>query len=754
MSLAAARLIAARAALARAALDALPPAQLGDIVLRSDQRRIIARAQRALEAHGGCLIGEDVGRGKTFIALALARQWRHPLVVAPAALRSTWLAAQARAGVDCAVISHESLSRRSTLRLPFTALIVDESHHFRNPATIRYAELARMAASVPVVLLSATPFQNRPRDLAAQLALFQGEGAFTLNAASLARSIIRGDATSSADMPAIAPPEWLPVGADDGAVLTALLDLPPPARALDGGDAGALRTIALVRAWTSSRAALKAMLRSRRRMAAAISQGLEAGRTPTRRETRAWRSAEDVVQLGFAAVLMQHTVNRESVDDVRRRLEDDDVAYQHVRASLRESPDPDRARVAVIRALRRAHRACRIIAFSEYASTVSAYFDALRSDAGVGMLTARGAKIVTGRLARGELLARFAPRAQGADACAAHEAVTLLLTTDILSEGVNLQDASIVLHLDLPWNPARIAQRVGRLRRPGGAELVRSFLLAPPARADALLSADARLRHKLEQARGVVGPSFDILPALAAPTDVDVASKSAHSSATATGALIASLERWARECPGQAIATVRAGVDLAPNRPVVGAAVHAQSGWIAALGDGRIIAALGGNPTESPDVLMELVTACMGNPREHDDVEPSAALASLHSWMEARQLLDVCGVSTEVGPLRRATDDRLSSIIRQARRHEQARLLSLVSAVRHQLSLPIPLGAQQKLLRDVTRAAAHAASAAEALTSVVRDLNDSRTARGLIERAASVTATAVIIVRPNSAPNA
>src|SRR3954469_14220591 len=88
----------ARAAVARACLDALPDARLGDITLGAAQRRIVARANRALRVHGGCLVGEDVGRGKTFIALALARQWRNPLIVAPAALRSTWATAQSRAG--------------------------------------------------------------------------------------------------------------------------------------------------------------------------------------------------------------------------------------------------------------------------------------------------------------------------------------------------------------------------------------------------------------------------------------------------------------------------------------------------------------------------------------------------------------------------------------------------------------------------------------------------------------------------------
>ena len=40
----------------------------------------------------------------------------------------------------------------------------------------------------------------------------------------------------------------------------------------------------------------------------------------------------------------------------------------------------------------------------------------------------------------------------------------VLIATDLLSEGLNLQDAARVVHYDLPWSPARLAQRVGRMR--------------------------------------------------------------------------------------------------------------------------------------------------------------------------------------------------------------------------------------------------------------------------------------------------
>src|SRR6202022_665380 len=126
---------------------------------------------------------------------------------------------------------------------------------------------------------------------------------------------------------------------------------------------------------------------------------------------------------------------------------------------------------------------------------------------------AREARIASGRITREELLARFAPVAQHARSHAPHETVTLLLATDLLSEGVNLQDATVVVHLDLPWNPARLAQRVGRVRRPGGAGTVRTYLLAPPTSAAVLLDANARLRRKLEAAERIVGTSIPVLPA-------------------------------------------------------------------------------------------------------------------------------------------------------------------------------------------------------------------------------------------------
>jgi hypothetical protein len=713
------RLSAARAAIAAVCLDALPEAVLGVVQLRDDQRRIVARAQRAVHVKGGCLIAEEVGRGKTYVALALARRWQRPLVIAPASLRTTWHDAAQRAGIRCAIVSHESLSRGRMPSTTFDGIIVDESHHFRTSTTRRYSALAELAARAPIVMLSATPLQNRSRDLASQLALYLGEMAFTLDLPALSRFVIRGDNAPDAVMPIVTTPEWMELDADDGRVLRAILDLAPPARPLDAGDAGALRTIGLVRAWASSRAALEATLRTRRRLAAAIEQGVEVGRAPTRREARAWHGVEGVVQLGFASLLMDATPSGSALVELRNALDCEEMSMRDLCAVLRATPDPDPARLRALRRIRSEHPSERVIAFSEFASTISAFFAVMRHDAGIGMLTAREARIASGRLSRDDLLARFAPRAQHARPVAAHEAVTFLLTTDLLSEGVNLQDASVVVHLDLPWNPARLAQRVGRVRRPGGAREVRSYLIAPPASAATLLNAETHLRRKLEAAESVVGAGFHVLPALCSGS-VGTWREThrldgAGSSAAAEGALLQRCVRWLSGCATHPSPVSRCSI----------AAMECEtSGWLAALDDGRLLCSFGGVVTDAMSSVIHAAELTEGASRDVGAVEAHAVLDSVRAWCDAECLALTCGLDAPHGPLRQRVLRWLSALPGTVARHQRAIALPMIASLRDQLRLSLPLGVELQLARYAERAGDPGGRALDRLTDATKLLQE------------------------------
>jgi len=115
---------------------------------------------------------------------------------------------------------------------------------------------------------------------------------------------------------------------------------------------------------------------------------------------------------------------------------------------------------------------------------------------------------------RARVLGRFAPETAGLDS--GRNDYDLLLTTDVLSEGVNLQQAGRVVSYDLPWNPMRIVQRHGRIDRIGSKHsrvYLDSFF--PSKSLDRLLELEDRLRRKLRQADAAVGTG-KVLPGVSA----------------------------------------------------------------------------------------------------------------------------------------------------------------------------------------------------------------------------------------------
>ncbi|PYP55888.1 MAG: hypothetical protein DMD40_12380 [Gemmatimonadetes bacterium] len=117
-------------------------------------------------------------------------------------------------------------------------------------------------------------------------------------------------------------------------------------------------------------------------------------------------------------------------------------------------------------------------------------------------------RFASGDAPRQDVLRAFAPRAQGVLGPAAALQTDVLIATDLLSEGLNLQDAERVVHYDLPWSPARLAQRVGRIDRLGSSHCsitTVTFLPSPPL--GRALAIEERLARKVgaQQVAGTNG---------------------------------------------------------------------------------------------------------------------------------------------------------------------------------------------------------------------------------------------------------
>ena len=132
--------------------------------------------------------------------------------------------------------------------------------------------------------------------------------------------------------------------------------------------------------------------------------------------------------------------------------------------------------------------------------------------------------------ARERVIKRFAPYYN----CAPDELPTyvgnqidILITTDVLSEGLNLQDANILMNYDVHWNPVRLMQRVGRvdrrldLSKPVHHDKVYIYNFLPPNELEELLNLLKRVSGKILRINRTLGIEAPILT----PNDPNAAMK-------------------------------------------------------------------------------------------------------------------------------------------------------------------------------------------------------------------------------------
>jgi len=167
-----------------------------------------------MRKHGGFILADVVGLGKTMVGIMVIKRYlleygfeRPVLIVAPPAIKGSWVETIDYFDTDhdfkiknhVQFITTGSIGKlvdsdeeedndsdefESTIDLNqnYGLVLVDESHKFRNSDTNMYQDLVSITQKQPrpyVVLLSATPQNNRPNDLKNQIYLFQHEHANT-----------------------------------------------------------------------------------------------------------------------------------------------------------------------------------------------------------------------------------------------------------------------------------------------------------------------------------------------------------------------------------------------------------------------------------------------------------------------------------------------------------------------------------------------------------------------------------------------
>ena len=503
------------------------------------------RCDAILRRFGGVLLADGVGLGKTFVALALATleraAGRDAVAFVPAALRAEWLQAARETGVQLSVFSHTRLAwRPPVLDDRVSLLVVDEAHAFRNPATRRYAALAALAAGRRVALLTATPFNNSPADVAALVHLFSGRDRYReFGVADLPAALAAGDAGAGLAMAAtsvcrsrrlvqarfpslraafpvrrLVPAAEYDLAAVYGGALEDLLSgimrVAQTAPDLDRG--AALLHLALLRRLESSRAALLRSLRRHRDFLLEWSSAAAAGRRISRRAFRAMfpRHDGDDTQLSLLPYLVGEPETASAADLAEHRV----ALERAIEIVETAAPERDPKLDALGKLLSGELAGRRTIVFTEYRDTALYLVSRLRRHLRVLAVTGSAGWAGRDRVSRREALDAFAPVSRRAPVRPLLDA-GVLVATDVASEGLNLQDAAAVVNYDLPWNPVRVMQRIGRVDRLGAlhADVVLAHLV-PAGGLRQLTGVLRALRAKLDSGPHGLGIEPDPLAAL------------------------------------------------------------------------------------------------------------------------------------------------------------------------------------------------------------------------------------------------
>jgi len=155
-----------------------------------------------LEKHNGFFLSDVVGLGKTVVAAQIAKNFFYhngfpdylskTLVICPPALCENWQETFENFGInDYKICTNGSLHKIRDPR-KYDLIVVDEAHKFRNDTAEMYNALqkicktkTRRGTDKKVMLVSATPLNNKPEDIANQIYLFQDKKDSSLEISNL-----------------------------------------------------------------------------------------------------------------------------------------------------------------------------------------------------------------------------------------------------------------------------------------------------------------------------------------------------------------------------------------------------------------------------------------------------------------------------------------------------------------------------------------------------------------------------------------
>ena len=146
------------------------------------------------------------------------------------------------------------------------------------------------------------------------------------------------------------------------------------------------------------------------------------------------------------------------------------------------------------------HPSDKVIVFTQYSDTANYVYHQLKKR-GIQHID----KATGGSKNPTAIVERFSPLSNQANVSADNE-LRVLIATDVLSEGQNLQDAHVIVNYDLPWAIIRLIQRAGRVDRiDQSSEQIYCYSFFPANKVEEIIHLRTRLNARINENAGIVG---------------------------------------------------------------------------------------------------------------------------------------------------------------------------------------------------------------------------------------------------------
>lgn len=537
------------------------------------QKIAVMQAYEILNRYDGVFVCDVVGLGKTFIGAALLKQLnKRAIVICPPRIKNMWEEFGETFKVDIKTISHGALNRgvfdeNSELWTynDRDVVLIDESHYFRNSDTKRYYEICPFLVGKKVILVTATPQNTSIWNIYNQIRLFNQEGSndYQVKGGSLKEFFNRVEANevkiqdllskilirrtrkhikkyyqSLEDEPIDFPRRELktisynidetynnlfekieealkkltyakynlwPYIKEEKKDEKIYIDLRKITGLLKG-----LHKVMLFKRLESSIYAFSETIRRLLEIHEKFFKSLEANIIPAGEEAQDLIYREDIdipdVLEELKEVSKKYQVDDFRIEELKQDLKNDIDIFMDISKYLEKvSEDSDKKFDKLVKILDN-HKKEKVLIFSEYADTVEYLYKRLKGEIdNLSFVTSATKDAIS-------IIRRFAPKANEYKLKDKESPIDVIVSTDVFSSGLNLQDCGIVANYDLHWNPVLLIQRAGRVDRIGTEhDIIRIYSFLPHKKVEEKISLKERVSKRVQEIHDHIGEDDKIL---------------------------------------------------------------------------------------------------------------------------------------------------------------------------------------------------------------------------------------------------